>query len=97
MPRAKTDLITFKVEPELARVINRMENRSEFIRQSILSSLAGTCPLCQGTGVLTVSQRDHWKEFAAHHHVRHCAKCDAVHLSCDAGSRSATHGRKTGA
>ncbi len=97
MPRAKTDLITFKVEPELATIINRMENRSEFIRQSILSSLQGTCPLCQGTGVLTVSQRDHWKDFAAHHAVRRCATCDAVHLSCDAGSRRPRHGRKPAA
>ena len=97
MSRAKTDLITFKVEPSLAKLINRMQNKSEFIRQSILSSLQSTCPLCQGTGVLTVSQRDHWKEFAAHHAVRRCPKCDAVHLSCEAGSRRSSRGKGSAA
>jgi hypothetical protein len=93
VPRSKTDLITFKVEPSLAKLINRMQNKSEFIRQSILSSLQSTCPLCQGTGVLTVSQRDHWKQFSAHHTVRRCPKCDAVHLSCDAEPRHAVRAK----
>ncbi len=84
MAKTKTDLITFKVEPSLAELINRMPNKSEFIRNSILSTLGGTCPLCQGTGVLTPHQREHWNRFARHHKILRCAGCNAVHLACQA-------------
>ncbi len=85
MENPKSALITFKVEPSLAELINRMPNRSEFIRRSLLASLANTCPLCQGTGVLTPHQREHWERFAESHSVKRCAKCHAVHLLCEAG------------
>ncbi len=84
MPRAKSELLTFKVEPALAELINRMPNKSEFIRRSLLASLNNTCPLCQGTGVLNPHQRDHWNHFAESHSVRRCGKCHAVHLLCEA-------------
>ena len=83
----KSDLITFKVEPSLARLINNMPNKSEFIRKSILMSLRGTCPLCQGTGVLTPQQQEHWGEFSEHHRLERCDDCHAVHLHCDVGRR----------
>jgi hypothetical protein len=89
MPGRKTDLITLKVEPELAEIVNRMPNKSEFIRKAILSTLRNTCPLCQGTGVLTPQQRKHWEDFSAHHHVSRCHDCEAVHLECDMGGRRA--------
>ena len=85
MASKKTDLITLKVEPELAAIINRMPNKSDFIRKAILSTLHNICPLCQGTGVLTPQQRTHWDDFSAHHHVHRCDDCDAVHLECDVG------------
>ena len=86
MPAAKSDLITFKVEPSLAELINRMSNKSEFIRHAILEALAGTCPLCQGTGVLTPEQQGHWKRFTEHHRVETCEECRAVYLQCDVGT-----------
>jgi hypothetical protein len=87
MTETKTDLITFKVEPSLAELINHMPNKSEFIRKSILASLNNTCPLCQGTGVLTPRQKEHWERFSAHHTVERCADCNAVHLHCDTEGR----------
>jgi hypothetical protein len=84
----KSALITFKVEPSLAELINRMPNKSEFIRRSLLASLNNTCPLCQGTGVLTPHQREHWERFAESHSVKRCGKCHAVHLLCEADSHA---------
>jgi hypothetical protein len=84
MSISKTDLITFKVEHPLAELINKMPNKSDFIRKSILASLQNTCPLCQGTGVLTPQQQGHWKSFTEHHKIERCADCNAVHLQCDA-------------
>lgn len=86
MENAKSALITFKVEPSLAELINRMPNKSEFIRRSLLASLNNTCPLCQGTGVLNPHQRVHWDRFAESHTVKRCIKCHAVHLLCEAGA-----------
>lgn len=84
MSTAKTDLITFKVEPSLAELINRMPNKSEFIRKAIMGALESTCPLCQGTGVLTPEQQRHWKRFTEHHRIETCDKCRAVYVQCDA-------------
>jgi len=83
----KSDLITFKVEPSLAELIERLPNRSEFIRKAILAALTNTCPLCQGTGVLTPEQRAHWERFERRHSVERCDDCNAVHLRCESGGR----------
>jgi hypothetical protein len=81
---AKTDLITFKVEPALAELINRVPNKSEFIRKAILGALDCICPLCQGAGVLNPAQQGHWKRFTEHHRVETCADCRSAYLQCDA-------------
>ncbi|MFP4638714.1 MAG: ribbon-helix-helix domain-containing protein, partial [Spirochaetaceae bacterium] len=75
--------ITFKVDDSLAEAMGGIRNRSEFIRRAILAALDSTCPLCQGTGILTPSQRGHWREFAEHHHVEQCDTCHETHLVCD--------------
>ena len=83
----KSDLITFKVEPSLGELIERLPNRSEFIRKAILAALTNTCPLCQGTGVLTPEQREHWERFERRHSIERCDDCNAVHLRCGNGGR----------
>jgi|WetSurMetagenome_2_1015567.scaffolds.fasta_scaffold540912_1 hypothetical protein len=79
----KSDLITFKVEHSLAELINRLPNKSEFIRNALLGALSKTCPLCQGKGVLTPEQAEHWSRFTEHHRVDRCGDCQAVYLRCD--------------
>ncbi len=88
----KTDLVSFKVEAALAERIDRMPNKSEFIRNAILAALDNTCPLCQGTGVLSPEQREHWERFTTHHHVQRCADCHAVYLSCEYGAETVSEG-----
>lgn len=83
----KTDLITLKVDPSLAARINQLPNKSEFIRKAILAALTNTCPLCQGSGVLTPEQREHWEHFSRGHTVERCNDCNAVHLECEFGGR----------
>jgi len=78
----KSEVITFKVDEDLAQIIQRMPNKSEFIRQAVLSALDSACPLCQGTGSLTPAQKKHWDLFAAHHQLEECDDCHAVHLHC---------------
>ena len=76
------EVITFKVESALAEVIKRLPNRSQFIRAAVLAALDHTCPLCQGTGILTPEQREHWEEFAQHHSIAECATCGHLYLVC---------------
>lgn len=81
--RKKEEIITFKVDEKLAAAMAGIGNRSEFIRRAILEALGNVCPVCSGTGILTVSQQEHWVDFASSHHVETCDTCHEAHLVCD--------------
>jgi hypothetical protein len=78
----KNEIITFKVDDSLAQLIHRLPNKSEFIRQAVMAALENTCPLCQGTGSLSLDQKKHWDEFASHHQIEQCHDCNAIHIHC---------------
>ena len=80
----KQEVITFKAEVALAAALERVPNRSAFIRSAILAALENTCPLCNGTGALSPDQRTHWEQFAEDHRTERCGKCKAVYLVCGA-------------
>ena len=80
--KLKGEIITFKVDEGLFRAIEKMPNRSEFIRTAVLAALDSVCPLCNGTGVLRPEQKKHWEEFGATHAVRECSKCHELRLVC---------------
>ncbi|AHC16148.1 ribbon-helix-helix domain-containing protein [Salinispira pacifica] len=79
----KQEIISFKVEEDLAEVIKQLPNRSQFIRQALLAALDSTCPLCQGTGQITQAQKPHLNEFLKHHSLQQCDSCEAVFFACD--------------
>ncbi len=60
-----------------------IENRSAFIRHTILAALGNTCPLCGGNGILSVSQREHWNTFTEHYRIEECSTCHETHLVCE--------------
>lgn len=80
--RQKETVVTFKADASLLDALRNIPNRSEFIRNAILGALKSYCPLCQGTGVLTPNQKQHWDEFARLHPLRECEDCHEVHLIC---------------
>ncbi len=84
MARTKDEIISFKADEALRTALTGVPNRSEFIRQAILAALDGTCPLCGGSGRLSPSQIEHWRDFAADHSVRECGDCRERHLVCGA-------------
>jgi hypothetical protein len=83
MAAAKPEIITFKAEPDLSESLRQLPNRSAFIRAAILAALENACPLCQGTGMLTVDQRRHWDRFAADHPMQACDDCHTSHPVCE--------------
>lgn len=48
----KSQIVAFKVEDDLARFLDDLPNKSEFIRRAILAQFGMNCPLCTGTGVV---------------------------------------------
>ena len=82
MKRQKSEIITFKADSSLMEAMHHITNRSEFIRNAILGALENTCPLCNGTGILTSNQRKHWKEFSESHTVEKCQDCHEAYIVC---------------
>jgi len=80
--KKKEGIISFKVNGDLLEVIKNIPNRSEFIRAAIMTALESVCPLCNGTGLLSPKQKEHWEGFAQHHAVRRCADCDELFIEC---------------
>lgn len=77
MPRKppKTALVAFKVEKELADLLDKLPNKSSFIRKAIAAQLGVTCPLCNGLGVVSRGVHDHFAPLLAQMNSRQCEGC----------------------
>ncbi len=76
------EVITFKADKDLMKLLKGIRNRSEFIRTAVLEALDNACPFCRGTGVLTTHRKKHWKDLAGHHPVKECRECHEEVLVC---------------
>lgn len=81
--KKKERVFTFKADEQLAALLDKVPNRSDFIRNAIETALEYKCPLCHGRGSLTAAQRKHLGEFLVHHSLEKCEECNAVHFTCD--------------
>jgi len=88
MAPQKTEVISFKADESLLEALKGVANRSDFIRQAVLTALQNTCPLCGGTGVLTPGQQRHLADFLDEHTVEECTTCHERHLVCLKGDES---------
>src|SRR5205823_10952085 len=74
----KSEIVAFKVEKDLAEFLDRLPNKSEFIRRAILAQFGMNCPLCVGSGVVPRGIHDHFKPVIAEHNTRPCEKCKTI-------------------
>src|SRR5436305_15346031 len=74
----KSQIVAFKVDADLAEFLDKLPNKSEFIRRAILSQFNMTCPLCTGSGVVPVGIHNHFDHVIEHHSSRPCEKCKAT-------------------
>jgi hypothetical protein len=85
----KTAVVAFKVEKELAELLNKLPNKSAFIRKAIAAQMGMACPLCNGKGVIPRGLHDHYAPLLARLNSRHCDGCgDELPLPRDAGDLS---------
>jgi hypothetical protein len=80
MPRKhpKTKIVAFKVEEELADFLNKLPNKSAFIRKAIAAQLSMACPLCNGVGVVSKGIHDHYAPLLSRFNSRGCDSCGDV-------------------
>jgi hypothetical protein len=71
----KTSIVAFKVENELAELLNKLPNKSAFIRKAIAAQLGVACPLCKGKGVVPRGVHDHFAPLLARFNSRNCDSC----------------------
>src|ERR1700730_7055155 len=82
----KTAVVAFKVEAELAEFLNKLPNKSAFIRKAIAAQLSIACPLCNGAGAVPKGVHDHYAPLLRRHNSRHCDGCgDTLPLPQDPG------------
>jgi hypothetical protein len=74
----KTAVVAFKVEKKLADLLNKLPNKSAFIRKSIAAQLGMSCPLCQGKGVVPRGVHDHFAQVIVQHNSQECAGCGST-------------------
>src|SRR5215831_20147496 len=77
MPRKppKTAVVAFKVEKELADLLNKLPNKSAFIRKAIAAQMGMACPLCNGMGVVPRGIHDHYAPLLAQLNSAQCDGC----------------------
>src|SRR5271166_2273434 len=84
-PSNKT-VVAFKVEEELAELLNKLPNKSAFIRKAIAAQLGMACPLCNGQGVVPRGVHDHYAALLGRFNLRSCDGCgDELTLPSDPG------------
>ncbi len=82
MTRKKSPLavVAFKVEEELAKLLDQLPNKSEFIRKAIAAQLRLTCPLCHGKGAVNGWVHDQFAPMVQALRSQRCAGCGAREL-----------------
>jgi hypothetical protein len=82
----KTAVVAFKVENELAELLNKLPNKSAFIRKAIAAQLGMACPLCNGKGVVPRGVHDHYAPLLKEFSSRSCDSCGhQLNLPLDSG------------
>src|SRR5947209_19589834 len=82
----KTAVVAFKVEPELAELLDKLLNKSAFIRKAIAAQLGVACPLCHGQGVVPRGVHDHFAPLLKQLDSRNCDGCgDSLHVPLEPG------------
>ena len=76
--QAKSVVVTFRVDPHLAEALERIPDKSAFIREALRSSLHEPCPACAGTGRVDCDAATWLSKLLASKGARNCDCCGAA-------------------
>ena len=79
---SKDIVVSFKLDERLYKKIKDLPDRSNFIRNAIEAAIEEQCPFCNGTGVLTKQQKEHFTNFLTNHSIARCPDCGANYIKC---------------
>src|SRR3984957_16726874 len=85
----KDAVVAFKVEQGLADLLNKLPNKSAFIRKAIAAQLGVACPMCLGRGVVSRGIHDHFAPLLQKLNSRSCDGCgDKLQVPLETGELS---------
>ncbi len=91
----KTAVVALKVEQELADFLNKLPNKSDFIRKAIAEQMKTACPLCRGVGVVSRGIHDHYAPLLKQFDSRNCDGCgETLPLPRDPGELAADDSKR---
>lgn len=67
--------VSFKADERLAELLNQIPNKSEFIRNALMSMIATTCPLCKGQGSVSPGVHEQFQLMIHTRRQHPCVTC----------------------
>lgn len=90
MTKSKSVVVTFRVDAHLAEALERLPDKSAFIRKALTTTFHETCPACAGEGRLDCESASWLGEVLAKEGAKKCECCGAAFPPSHASSRGAT-------
>jgi hypothetical protein len=89
--RAKSVVVTFRVDSHLAEALERLPDKSAFIRRALTTTFHETCPACSGEGRVDCDAAKWLAEVLKKEGARKCQCCgSAFPPASGSGRASAT-------
>lgn len=86
----KSVVVTFRVDAHLAEALERIPDKSAFIREALQSSLHEICPACNGVGRIDCEAATWMRKVLSDEGARKCTCCGTAYPPemASAGARS---------
>ncbi len=94
MQRQKSVVVTFRVDAHLAEALERLPDKSAFIREAIKRTFHQTCPACGGEGRVDCEAATWLRGVLDEHGARECTCCGGAFPPETASGRAGKAGKK---
>ena len=76
--RKKSVVVTFRVDSHLAEALDRLQDKSAFIRDALRRSFHDTCPACGGEGRVDCEAAEWMRDLLEREGARRCECCGSA-------------------
>jgi len=88
--KGKSVVVTFRVDAHLAEALERLPDKSQFIRQALAKTFHETCPACAGEGRLDCDAAKWIAEVLKRDGAKKCVCCGAAYPPGQHAARGAS-------